>query len=307
VRTFKDHNYNGTTKPFPVDVFDNKDDLTDLEVRVYINGNRLAKDRYTVTTGVVRKQVELTTAVTTKDVVTLRCFAKQAKNSNGYYELPISLQNNPLNHNVEQFTLGQVIDHVGSIVDNITSFTGTYPGYGNLRDIGNLSPHGVRFVQHSGPINLSLYHLGSKSSNIVKAIDAARNDYGKFKRAFIVAATESGIDTDPRRHVDFVLQMINKDRPKTSPYYLSDMFGYTASNRIEYTVLDSRIKTYPLTNKFGLSTLSNKSVNIYLNGEQLVHGRDYIFGDDVFFELLVDIAQDDLIEASGQLRDRRLP
>ena len=297
VRVFKDHSYNGTTVPFPIDVFDNKNDLTDLEVRVYINGIRLAKDQYTVVDSVVRKQVVLTTPVTTADVVTLRCFAKQAKNSNGYYELPISLQNNPLNHNVEQFTLGQVIDHVGSIVDNITTFTGTYPGYGNLRDIGNLSPYGVRFVQHSGPMNLSLYHLGSKSANIVKAIDIARNDYGKFKRAFIVAATESGIDTDPRRHVDFVLQMINKDRPKTSPYYLSDMFGYTASNRIEYTVLDSRIKTYPLTSKFVLSTLSNKSVNIYLNGEQLVHGRDYIFGDDVFFELLIDISQDDLIEA----------
>ena len=297
VRVFKDHDYDGQTRTFPIDVFDNKDNLTDLEVRVYINGIRLAKDQFTVIDGVVRKQVALTTAVTSTDVVTLRCFAKQSKNNNGYYELPISLQNNPLNHNVEQFTLGQVIDHVGSIVDNITTFTGSYPGYGNLRDIGNLSPYGVRFVQHSGPMNLSLYHLGSKSANIVKAIDMARNDYGKFKRAFIVAATESGIDTDPRRHVDFVLQIINKDRPKTSPYYLSDMFGYTASNRIEYTVLDSRIKTYPLSNKFVLSELSNKSVNIYLNSVQLLHGRDYVFGEDVFFELLIDISQDDIIEA----------
>ena len=293
VRVFKESNL---TNNFPVDVYDNKDDLDDLEVRVYVNGKRLAKDSYNVVDGVVRKQVNLNTAVTVTDVVTLRCFASQAKNDNGHYELPISLQNNPLNQNVEQFTLGQVIDHVDSIIDNISEFDGIYPGNGNLRDIGNLSAYGTRFVQHSGPMNLSLYHLGSKGANVVKALDQARNDYGKFKRSFLIAANESGIDTDPRRHVDYVLQALVKDKPKTSAYYLSDMFGYTASNRLEYTVLDPRIKTYPLTATFNLTTLTNKSVIVYLNEEQLLHGRDYIFGDDIFFEILRDLQEDDLIE-----------
>lgn len=297
VRVFKDHEFDGVVKPFPVDVFDDKDDLADLEVRVYVNSKRLARDQYQLQNGVVRKQVFLDTAVTGSDIVILRCLAKQAKNKNGYYEVPISLQNNPLNDNVNEFTLGQVIDHVDSIIDNITVFEGRYPGPGNLRDIGDVTPYGTRFVQHSGPMNLSLYHLGSKSANIVKSLDQARNDYGKFKRAFIVAATDGGIDTDPKRHVDFVLQSMAKDKPKTLPYYLSDMFGYTAANRIEYTIIDPRIKTYPLTEKFTLSTLSNKAVNIYLNGEQLLHSRDYVFGDDIFFELLTDLEENDLLEA----------
>ena len=297
VRVFKEHNLDGVASPFPIDVYDNVNNLTDLEVRVYVNGKRLPRSAFTVIDGVVRKQVKLTTAVTNADIVTLRCFSKQAKNANGYYEIPGSLQNNPLNNNVEQFTLGEVIDHVDSIIDNISVFNGVFPGNGNLRDIGNLSAYGTRFVQHSGPLNLSLYHLGAKSANIVKALDQARTDYGKFKRSFIIAATESGIDADPRRHVDYVLQKIVADKPKTNAYYLSDMFGYTASNRLEYTVVDARVKTYPLTVPFTLTVLSNKSVNIYLNGSQLIHGRDYVFGDDVFFELLVDLAEDDLIEA----------
>jgi hypothetical protein len=284
-------------RQFPIDVFDNKDNLTDLQVRVYLNGKRWASSNFTIEDGPVRKHVSFVGNARVTDVVTLKCFAKQAKNNKGYYEIPGSLQNNPLNHNISQFTLGEVIDHVDSIIDNITTFNGTYPGPGNLRDIGGLSARGTKFVQHSGPLNLSLYHLGSKNANIVKALDKARNDYGKFKRAFIIAATESGIDTDPRRHTDFVLQEMVKDKPKSSPYYLSDMFGYTASNRIVYTIIDPRIKTYPLTKHFELSTLSNKSVNIYLNGNQLLHGKDYIFGDDVFFELLIDFAEGDLLEA----------
>jgi hypothetical protein len=294
VRIFKDSNL---TNNFPVDAFDDKSALTDLEVRVYINGIRLNKDKFNLQENSIRKIVVLETDVKLTDVVTLKCFTKQHKNNNGYYEIPISLQNNPLNENIQQFTLGQVVDHVESIVDNLNQFSGTYPGNCNIRDIGNLSAYGTRFVQHSSPLNIALYHLGTKSSNIVKALDKARNEYGQFKRSFIIAATESGIDTDPKRHVDYVLQQMSLDKPKSSPYYLSDMFGYSAANRLEYNVLDSRIKIYPLTQTFNLTALSNKAVNIYLNGDQLIEGRDYLFGTNEFFEILVDLEENDLLEA----------
>jgi hypothetical protein len=89
-----------------------------------------------------------------------------------------------------------------------------------------------------------------------------------------------------------------KDKPKTRSYYLSDMFGYTASNRIEIIVLDSRIKVYPLTTPFNLTSCSNKAVNIYLNGNQLIHDRDYAFGLDEFFTIsdTVELNENDLLE-----------
>lgn len=293
IRVFKNE---GILNNFPVDVFNDKTLLDDLEVRVYTNGIRLDKSKYTIQDSAIRKVVVLDTDINVTDVLTLKCFSAQPKNNNGYYETPINLQNNPLNENIETFTLGQVVDHVDSIVDNISTFNGQYPGNGNLRDLGNISPYGTRFVQHSGPLNLALYHLGNKSSNVVKALEKARNDYGKFKRSFIIAASESGIDTDPKRHVDFILQNMFNNSPKTSPYYLSDMFGYSASNKLDYKVLDSRIKLYPLVTPFNLRVLSNKAVNVYLNGNQLTEGRDYVFGDDVFFEILTDLAEDDVIE-----------
>ena len=295
-RTLFDGSKNLIVNNFPVDVFDFKDQLTDLEIKVYVNGRRQNKDSFTVINGPTYKTVVLTTDVTNADVVTLKCYAKQLKNDKGYYETPISLQNNPLNNDVTQFTLGEVIDHVDTIVDNITTFSGTYPGDGNLRDIGNLTPYGARFVQHSAPLNFSLYHLGSQTSNMFKSLEQARDDYGKFKRAFITYASNAGIDTDPRPFVDIILTELAKDKPKTSPYYLSDMFGYSGSKRLEYTVLDGRIKTYPLTSAFNLALLSNKAVGVYLNGNQLLHGRDYTFGTDVFFTILVELVEDDLIE-----------
>jgi hypothetical protein len=294
VRTFKETEI---VNNFPIDVYDFKDQLDDLQVKVYINGLRQNRETFSVVSGPIRKEVVLSKDILPDNVVTLKCYAKQAKNNNGYYEIPLSLQNNPLNNNVDEFTLGQVIDHVDSIVENLNNFSGTFPGYCNLRDLGNITPYGTRFVQHSGPLNLSLYHLGSRNANVLRGLKQARLDYGKFKRAFLTFASESGIDTDPRPHVDFILQEISKNKTKTQPYYLSDMFAYLGANRLEYTVLDSRIKTYPLTSKFNLDNLSNRSVNIYVNEQQLVHGREYVFGDDIFFEILIDLQEGDLIEA----------
>lgn len=295
VRIFKE---SGLVNNFPVDVYDNQNDLADLEVRVYINGKRLNREEYTLERGVVRYVVVLDNDAALTDVVTLRCFASQAKNENGHYEIPISLQNNPLNKNLTTFTLGEVVDHVNSIVDNITDFRGNYPGIGNLRDLGDLTSYGTRIVQHSAPLNAALYHLGKPEINVVKALIQAQEDYATFKRTFLITAGKTGVELDARRHVDIVLDMMLKDKPKTYPYYLSDMFGYLGSVRLEYLVEDSRFqRIFSIPESFSLKTLSKKAVYVYRNGEQLIEGTDYVFGDeDVFFRVIGDLNDDDIIE-----------
>jgi len=293
VRIYKNSNL---VNNFPIDVYDNVLLLDDLEVRVYINGKRLEKSKFNVVTTLTYKMVVLTIDVLLTDVVTLKCFSKQEKNNNGYYEIPVNLQNNPLNNDIDSFTLGQVIDHVDSIIDNLNSFSGAFPGQSNLRDVGPISQYGTKFVQHSGPLNMSLYHITGQTANIIKSIDSAREDYATFKRYFLQVAENSGIDTDTKRHVDYVLSLINQNNSSTFPYYLSDMVGYKAANKIEYTVLDSRISTYPITNVFDMSTLSNKSVNVYLNGIQLSHGIDYTFNQEGFVDISATLSVGDLIE-----------
>jgi hypothetical protein len=295
VRIFKESEL---VNNFPIDVFDDKNNLQDLDVRVFVNGRRLNKDKFSIVDSTIHKLVVLETDVDLTDIVTLKCYSKQKKNNNGFYEIPINLQNNPLNQDIVEFTLGQVIDHVDTIIDNINDFQGTYPGNNNLRDLGALSQYGTRFVQHSGPLNLALYHLGSTNANLIKSMEQARIDYNQFKRSFIIAATNSGIDADPKIHVDYILQELAKDKVKNKPYYLSDMFAYTASNKIEIVVLDSRIKIYPLSAPFNLTACSNKSVLIYLNGRQLIHTKDYSFNKEEFFTISnsVVLNENDIIE-----------
>ena len=60
-------------------------------------------------------------------------FSKANKAQTGYYEFPTNMEKNPMNENVTDFTFGEVLDHVDSIVDNNDEFNGIFPGSSNLR------------------------------------------------------------------------------------------------------------------------------------------------------------------------------
>ena len=265
------------TTSFKLDIFDDSSKLDDLSVKVYINGIRLPSSKWSIVDSKPYKIIKLNSAISATDVLTIRAFSAQPVNSNGYYEIPFNLQNNPLNNTMSNFTLGEVIDHVNSIVDNIPEFTGAFPGDSILRDLGNITQYGTKFVQHSGPLSLGIYHVASETNNIIKAVQQSRNDYNNFKRLFISTASKLGVDGDPVTIVNLILQKINANTPNTAPYYFSDMVPYGACVVTNLTVVDYRIRQYPLSAAFTLDTLSNKAVGIYLNGVQLAHGRDYSF------------------------------
>jgi hypothetical protein len=316
IRIYKNSN---KINNFDIDIFDV--DLSEIEldqddVRVYINAKRVAIDHWSLIKTSANYQVVLAQPVAVTDIVTIKVFSPIPINNNGYYEIPVSLQNNPLNNSMGVFTLGEVIDHVNSIIDNVynpeigndatdidspklnptqndvngVTFIGVFPGTSNLRDLGNITPYGTKFVQHSGPASLSLFHVTSESNNVIKAIEQARDDYNSFKRNFIAMSEDLGIDGDPVVLVDLILEKLNKDKPKTSPYYFSDMIPYGASLKTDLKVVDFRIKTYPLSTVFTLDTLSNKAVGVYLDGVQLVHGRDYLFNSQGFIIIAPTLA-----------------
>ena len=310
------YNNSGLTNNFNIDIFDasvSELALDQDDVRVYINSNRVAIDHWSLVTTPSYYQVVFSQPVALTDIITIKVYSTYPLNSKGYYEIPVNLQNNPMNDVIGTFTLGEVIDHVNSIIDNVynpengnsaedidnlsynktandvngVTFVGVFPGTSNLRDLGNITQYGTKFVQHSGPLSLSLYHMTSESTNVVKAIETARDDYNNFKRKFLKVASSLGVDTTPVKMVDLILAKLNASFPNTAPYYFSDMVPYGASIVSNIDVVDYRVKHYPLTNVFNLDKLSNKAVCIYqtTNGvtRQLVYGRDYVFNDQSMF------------------------
>jgi hypothetical protein len=257
---------------------------------------RLEKSFWSISDAIPYKRIILQNDIQLSDILTIKAYTAQPVNSNGFYEIPVGLQNNPLNDDIADFTLGEISSHVNSIIDNIQDqFEGVYPGISNIRNLGNITNFGTKFVQHSGPIGLALYHLTSQNNNIIRAVENSQYDYNKFKRNFIKVAETLGVEADPAVHVNMILQEINKDKPSSFPYYFSDMAPCSGNIRSDLTVFDYRIKSYPLTTPFTLNELSSRAVLVYLNGEQLLHGKDYTFDEQGFVLVSADISNNDTI------------
>jgi hypothetical protein len=301
IRIYKNSNQ---TNNFKVDIFDDVTKLSDLTVHVYVNSHRIASNQWMLIERPDYKTVKLNADILETDVLTIKTYASQPINTNGFYEIPLNLQHNPLNSALTTLTLGEVIDHVDSIVDGIyattdltrtLAFIGTFPGASNLRDLGNITPLGTKFVQHSSPASISLYHVTTETNNVIRAIQESRDKYIQFKKNFLAVALNLGIETTPAKQVDLILEQINKDKSKTDPYYFSDMVPYRAGVKTNITVVDSRIKTYPLKTTFTLDTLSNNAVIVYVNDLQLIYQTDYYFSEQGFIVISYALAENDTI------------
>ena len=290
--------FDNTSVGFKIDVYDNSGLLTDLWTRVYLNNNlQFENVDYTISNDINNNAVvTFTNALTLNDVVIIKTRSAATKNENGYYEIPASLERNPSNENITEFTLGEVNDHVATIVEQSDEFVGTYPGSSNLRDIGNVTEFGRRFVQHSSPMNLVLYHTLDNNANVIKSLKFAMTQYSTFKRLFLQLSEDLELTGSIKDQVDAILLQINKDKTATQPFYFSDMVPTGATRKLTTAVIDADEVYYPLSRTFSLNTPSRVAVQVYLNGVQLVHGRDYTFNSEGYVLLTAAKQPDDVVD-----------
>lgn len=285
------------TNGFAVDVYDNSSALNDLTLKVYINNVLLSNPTdYTIDTTSDTAKIQLIKNLKEKDSLIVKSHSSANKNQNGFYEIATNFENNPFNDNLTSFTFGEVNNHLDSIVEQLSNFIGTTPGVNNLRDISQLSTFGTKFVQHSAPVNLALYHLLEKEVNVIKSIKFAQKEYDKFKKIFIQMAETSAFDGSVRAHVDSIIKKINKDKNNSMPFYFSDMFPYGAAKKNTFKVIDDSEKYFALSQAFVMNKLSNKAVQVYLNDAQLLHNIDYTFTDENFCLISRPLQTNDKVE-----------
>ena len=286
------------TNNFIVDVYTNSGDLNDLVVKVYVNSNRKRDGvDYTINRVNGYAYVTFDTELNADDKLVLKTTSSAPKrNGIGFYEFPINFEKNPQNENVTTFTLGEVLDHVDSIVDNVNGFVGTFPGVSNLRDIGNASQYGLKFVQHSGPINLALFNLTDKDYDAIEALKYSGFEYIKFKKEFLRLANELGFEGVDKIHVDKVLFELNKNKNNTDPFYFSDMLPHGGDTKVTHNIEDSSQTIFSLIRGIDFTALSDKAVLVYLNEKQLILDKDYTVSTDGFLTLLNPPTAGDILD-----------
>lgn len=265
---------------------------TDITKILFYKNGQLIQNGHTRTANIFTFDSEFLQG----DIVTIKVFCN-VEPLLGYYELPVGLEKNPLNSDLQTFTLGQASDHIASAIELTDEFLGNVVGNNNLRDLDGYQPLFTRFLKHASPTPLSLLLLCDKDVNVVKSIQYAKKTYGEFKNTFIRLAATTDYNQDPVEFVDRILDEISKAKNKDTAFFASDMVGSGAFSSLTYTVEDEGITTFALSEKFDLVTLSNRAVYVYLNNTQLLHDVQYQFNSTFgFVNLLVDINEGDLIQ-----------
>jgi hypothetical protein len=216
----------------------------------------------------------------------------------GYYQVPLNLDLNAQNTNVDVLTLGGIRNHLVALGQNSTTLIGDVIGISNLRDI-DIKQQGGSILQHSAPVPYGELFLLDQQANFVDAIRYAQREYARFKNKFLeLSTTLTGIQpTDPVASVDLIMAEINKIKNTSFPWFYSDMIPYgTLKNTLNYTVFNPLDKDYEITNVFSDTTLGNTAILVYLNDSQLIKDVDYKFRTDrPAVTILTDIAVDDII------------
>ena len=264
---------------FEIDQYLNPTALSDLTVQVLLNGT--TTNDYQLTTINDHYYVQTTAIIASGNVITIKAHSLTGiPSGNGFFEVPLGLQRNSQNKNIEKLTLGDMVKHYSLAVNEHPNFVGTAIGENNSRDIDNIFAYGSLIMQHSGNDALAHILVKDRSINLVGAMRHSSREYEKFKQSLVDRVRQISLDGTIAQNLDEIIKLINKNKNSTMSFYDTDMLAYGDDKvTLSYTVTDPAIVNYPISVSYNLSTLSNKAVYVYVNDVQLTHLADYQFTD----------------------------
>jgi hypothetical protein len=270
--------YNG--EPLKLDVSVNED-LAVPGVHLYVGSQFQDSTTYTVETTTNSTTITLNKIYVPGDVIEVDVISDQTSKV-AFYEVPVNLENNPLNENSPQFTLGTVRSHYETIGQNLRGLVGPINGANNTRDLGNIIPYGTNILQQSSPMTMAGYFVRSQQYNIFNALEYNSREYEKFKAQLLDISVRNDYTnyTIPEM-LTAIISYVNTGRTEINPFYWSDMLpASSVYQESVVTVTPITTTTFDLTTTYDFTSSNFKSVLVYVNGVLLQRGYDYEVSPD---------------------------
>ena len=247
---------------------------------VYVNGVFLLSNQYSYTV------IEPTSTTFTfvkelvdGDMIEIEVYSNVASET-AFYNIPSSLESNPLNQNSKQFTLGSVRNHYESIAQNFVTLTGKVNGANNLRDLGNVIPYGTKIVQQSSPATLSGVFLRKEQYEIFDSLHFNSREYEKYKSQLLDSATKGDfVNKTVTQILDDCIAGIALNKNENSAFYWSDMIPSNSTyTETIYTYSLISTSTFDTVNTYDFTQSSYQGILVYKNGTLLTKDYDYTVG-----------------------------
>jgi hypothetical protein len=274
--------YSGTPLQFDVAI---ETSLPVPPAQVFVNSVYQEPSTYTLSVNTTTNTSTITlngSGYVTGDIVEVLAYSQQVS-IQGFYEIPIDLENNPFNGNSKQFTLGTVRNHYNTICENLVALQGPINGRNNTRDLGDIVPYGQLILQQSSPLTLAGYFLRSPNYNIFAALEYNSREYIKYKNKLLTAVTQlnlNGTET-VAQILDLGIRNITTSLTSSDPFYWSDMLP-VGTNYTSTTTKINPITTnvFNTTQMYNFTSSNYLGLLVYVNNVLLLRGSQYTVSTD---------------------------
>ena len=266
-------------------------------VKVFVGSIFQDPGVYTVTTTSNTTTITFKTVHVVGDVIEVEVLSDQVSEQ-AFYQVPLNLNNNPLNANSPNFTLGTLRTHYNSICQNLTTFRGAINGANNTRDLGDIIPYGQVILQQSSPLTLAGYFMRSQQYNIFGALEYNSREYQKYKNQMLEAVTRQTIQYQTASQVlDLVIAEITLGRTSSNPFYWSDMLPASAVfSTSTYTVSYTTSQVFDTVQVYNYTSANYLGMNVYVNDRILTRDLEYtVATDGPRIDILINLAIGDTV------------
>lgn len=266
-------------------------------LQLYVQGTFVDSDNYVFAVIGNTTEINLLVQYPADTKIEAQVISRQVSAS-AYYQVPLNLENNPLNQDSTSFTLGTIRTHYESIGQNLRSIVGPIVGANNTRDLGNINAFGSVIVQHSAPVTLTGTVLRQQQFEFFKSLQFNGQEYSKYKHRLLSQSAEGNyVNLTPTQVLDDILLDLSLGRSEISPFYWSDMlpFGNTyIENNYTYGFTSTPVFDTVQTYDFGRSNFLG--LLVYVNGRLLTMNTEYtVAADTPTLEILTTLAVGDRI------------
>jgi hypothetical protein len=250
-------------------------------IKIYVGSKFIQPSQYTYSVSTNSTTITLSDTYLPTDVIEVLILSDQISKI-GFFQVPINLQNNPLNTNSPSFTLGTIRTQYETICENLSTLSGPINGANNTRDLGNLVPYGLTILQQSAPLTLAGYFLRSEAYNIFSSLQFNSNEYLKFKGQLLNTAIQQVVQYQTTGEIlDTALAEITLGRVESQPFYWSDMIPAGAVYQTTtYTISNTTNDTFDIVNVYNYTSANYQGMNVYLNDVILTRDLDYTVATD---------------------------
>ena len=252
-------------------------------VKVYVDSTFQDPGTYTYVTTDNTTTITFpsTTVIVPGQVIEVLVLSDQAS-AVGFYQVPINLENNPLNQNADNLTLGTIRTHYDTIGQNLVGLTGKINGANNSRDLGNIVPFGLSILQQSAPMTLAGYFLRSPEYNIFASLEFNSREYEKYKAQLLNAAVSGDyVNMTVPEILTAVITDLIAGRTSSNPFYWSDMLPggnvYTESTTVVGPITSNRFDT---TQVYNYTSANYLGLLVYVNDVLLTRDLEYVVSTD---------------------------